>query len=527
MGNLENWTKEGNLHVFNQYVQPLTDGPASRLPLPPRIMENLKLSVSSFPDLMLLCSTLSIETIRNNTTRMKIPRSNTGVLMPISEMQPDRPKWKMHYRKRERNESSTGSGGGPLDPPSPLTNLHSEEDGGSLPPWSVIKNVFPGGTEYLCNALYAHIVAYIYLTALNPRASLTRTSRRSNPREQDDGDVPRRSESSTMVPIKAASILGMPSPVNQGPSQAGPSTYMPPMPYQASSPMLPQSQPRGGGFLLRQKKSIHQLFGKKSTSQYDLDTGIYTTTTTSGSNRLQKQPQRGISSSQSNYSIYSSGGSRDKQQQQQQQQTFFDSASNLSYQHKKDSYPLRPYTSSDYQRQQLPHSPTMPGPSITAPTRKSKSSSSNRDPTASWAPLSNSESVDARAGGDQALRELQDLRLGLTKCIARLVATLQLSSGYSSPSASPSGTGAYDAGHQNRACDARHQKQNDSRYSMSPLFPSLSNPKCLDEPKVEEKGDDEEENGPLPPGVQVDIDPMFLRSLCELVRCNEELLRLR
>ncbi|KAI1249076.1 hypothetical protein MGN70_008684 [Eutypa lata] len=53
-------------------------------------------------------------------------------------------------------------------------------------------------------------------------------------------------------------------------------SYSAPSPN-AYSPSLPQSQSRAGGCLLRQKKSIHQFFGKKSSSKYDLDTGLYTT----------------------------------------------------------------------------------------------------------------------------------------------------------------------------------------------------------------------------------------------------------
>jgi hypothetical protein len=72
------------------------------------------------------------------------------------------------------------------------------------PNWTPIKNIFPACSDYLCDALYAHLVAFNYVSTLCPRgpgphASPLRPCTREGGREEDSLEIPR----------KAATILGL------------------------------------------------------------------------------------------------------------------------------------------------------------------------------------------------------------------------------------------------------------------------------------------------------------------------------
>ncbi|KXJ93830.1 hypothetical protein Micbo1qcDRAFT_158719, partial [Microdochium bolleyi] len=41
----------------------------------------------------------------------------------------------------------------------------------AAPAWASIKSVFPNGTDYLCDALYAHLLTYNYIDSLCPRVA--------------------------------------------------------------------------------------------------------------------------------------------------------------------------------------------------------------------------------------------------------------------------------------------------------------------------------------------------------------------
>ncbi|RYP19997.1 hypothetical protein DL765_003046 [Monosporascus sp. GIB2] len=349
LDSIETWL-ESMLDVFTQYSHTAVEGPASRLPLPSRVMDTLRISVSSFPETMLSCSSLSIETIRSHSRRLKTPRltSDTNVSTQNYD-QAKIPKWRRTCKKL------TGSGV-PSSRlcESPVAAGRGVSLEGAAPDWAVVKSVFPAGTDFLCDALYAHLLAYNYITSLCPRASLTSTSRR--PQTPKPPAPEQRNPDGSMIPHKAASFFGLPSPTS--PTTALAPEHPPPVPPARSA--------------LRQKKSFMRL-GRGNSSDGD-----------SGDN------QRATT-----------------------KVTWIDSDSGTA-------------------------------------------------PTSTWARLPRSAAVDSRCGGDQALRDLQDLRIGLAKCVARLVATLRLAS-----------------------CGR--------------------------------VGD-----GPLPPDQQVRIDPLFMRALSELVRCNEE-----
>ncbi|RYP11310.1 hypothetical protein DL764_000128 [Monosporascus ibericus] len=346
LDNIESWL-ESMLDVFTQYSHTAIQGPASRLPLPSHVMDTLRISVSCFPETMLSCSSLSIETIRSHSRRLKAPRLTSDTNVPTQNYdQAKIPKWRRTCKKLTRSGVPSSS----LSEPSITVGRDDSPEGAALD-WAVVKNVFPAGTDFLCNALYAHLLAYNYITSLCPRASLTSTSRR--PQTPKSPAPEQRNSNGNMIPHKAASFFGIPSPTS--PTNARVPEHPPPVPPARSA--------------LRQKKLFMRL-GKGNDS----------------------------------------GGDN---QRVTTKVTWLDS-------------------------------------------------DSNKAPTSTWATLPRSAAVDSRCGGDQALRDVQELRVGLAKCVARLVATLRLAS-----------------------------------YGRV--------------------GD-----GPLPPDQQTRIDPLFMRALCELVRCNEE-----
>jgi hypothetical protein len=210
---LENSVRPGSpTRMFSPSSQP-------GIPLPPEVIDNLRVSINCFPETMLLSSSLTIETIRAYAKKLK----QTGQWNGGNDMEPPLP-------------SSPGTQAGKFGrfgrfpkllsrrtsqifnkPPSQsLTTLAGTPL--AEPQWLKLRNVFCTGSDYLCDALYAHIVAYNYIGSLcpdtpatsnptlAPSASLpSRTpsvSRRPRDMDGDNGD-------GTRVPKKAASLLGL------------------------------------------------------------------------------------------------------------------------------------------------------------------------------------------------------------------------------------------------------------------------------------------------------------------------------
>ncbi|KAJ9155302.1 hypothetical protein NKR23_g1931 [Pleurostoma richardsiae] len=104
-------------------------------------------------------------------------------------------------------------------PPSTPTNVSSPTV--SAANWTHIKNIFPLGSDYLCNALYAHIVAYNYVASLcksHPPPSSSRGSRHPGAPATNSSagngttataGIIRGPADETRVPKKAASLLGL------------------------------------------------------------------------------------------------------------------------------------------------------------------------------------------------------------------------------------------------------------------------------------------------------------------------------
>jgi hypothetical protein len=162
-----------------------------------------------------MSSSLSIETIRNYSRKVKhygyeTTRDAKWTSLP-SPQQHGKWMWSAVLRNK-RSLNFTPRTDGRLvayaQAQAPKVTQLDEDDARmplSTPPWKALKTVFPNSSDFLCDALHAHLVAYNYLIPLYrsvppvaPRPPPT-PSMSSAAVESD----------STEVPKKAASLLGM------------------------------------------------------------------------------------------------------------------------------------------------------------------------------------------------------------------------------------------------------------------------------------------------------------------------------
>ncbi|CAG9995601.1 unnamed protein product [Clonostachys byssicola] len=180
------------------------DDLAKAVPLPPNIIETLRVSIACFPETMLLTSSLTIETIRIYSRKVRQPSIElVNNLIPDPPVEnPRKSLWRrvVTYKR--------GSSTSPRDrtrSPSPTEQSLKSPSSSSLPPpspktWLPLKSVFGCCSDYICEALWAHIVAYNYISALIPRAPPQANRHRSSTSNDSQKDE---------IPKKAASILGL------------------------------------------------------------------------------------------------------------------------------------------------------------------------------------------------------------------------------------------------------------------------------------------------------------------------------
>ncbi|KAI0844314.1 hypothetical protein F5Y00DRAFT_202174 [Daldinia vernicosa] len=226
---VESWL-ESSVDNFPYYAQNRADGHMP-LPLPPDVLDTLRISITCFPETMLQCSSLSIETIRGHSRKLRYKSSSPASLYSESPASVDssdqskQTKWKWLPLKRQQSS--------PAETP---TSPQRSGFGESLEPryspvwprkpdWTTIQNLFPSGSDYLCDALYAHLVAYNYITSLCPRSVLinpTTTSRPTSKSSTTPSEISlglsvdlrasvdiRASTDGGAIPRKAATLLGL------------------------------------------------------------------------------------------------------------------------------------------------------------------------------------------------------------------------------------------------------------------------------------------------------------------------------
>ena len=168
------------------------DDLAKAVPLPPDVVETLRVSIACFPETMLLTSSLTVETIRNYSKKLRHPGADMMNNLVADSMggSPRKSLWKrvVAYKRGSFPNSAT-----------PGSNLKSSSSASLEAPksWAPLKNVFGCCSDYICDALWAHIVAYHYISALLPR--IPARPRRGSVHDSQNEEIPK----------KAATLLGL------------------------------------------------------------------------------------------------------------------------------------------------------------------------------------------------------------------------------------------------------------------------------------------------------------------------------
>jgi hypothetical protein len=218
--------------------------------VPREIIETLRVSVACFPDTMLVPGSFSIETIRSYARKMRRQQGCSGLAAlydsnPVEESRsafssPDAPagrskRWRLPSLLTSRSipnaagwspQSATArahlisptsqSTSSPLSPcPSSTSIAGTAPTAARRLDGLHIKTIFPSAEPYLCDALYAHVVAYNYISSICSAAGSVVTSPAAVPRtaaapsanytdDEDDADGGAR-----RIPTKAATLLGI------------------------------------------------------------------------------------------------------------------------------------------------------------------------------------------------------------------------------------------------------------------------------------------------------------------------------
>ncbi|KAH6604347.1 hypothetical protein Trco_007793 [Trichoderma cornu-damae] len=189
----------GSAQLFSLPLQ--SDELARVVPLPPDVVETLRVTTACFPETMLLSSSLTIETIRAYSRKARNPGSD--VAPPPSPQSPTAPLSKESlWRRVVKRGSQSHQKSRDLHSPNASMLQSPSLSSLELPkPWTSIKNIFGNCSDYICDALYSHIVAYNYISALAARYPTSPGHGRSccSPVASQHEDIPK----------KAASLLGL------------------------------------------------------------------------------------------------------------------------------------------------------------------------------------------------------------------------------------------------------------------------------------------------------------------------------
>lgn len=187
------------------------DDMAKIVPLPPDVIETLRVSTACFPETMLLSSSLTIETIRTYSKKVRQPSAKMFEVSPPTspEVTSRKSLWRKVVQRRPSGQSISSS--------STLKSM-SVLSIEAIKPWAHFKNVFAGCSDYICDAIYAHILAYNYISAL---ASKLPPAENANPNVYRKPSLSRSDSQKEDIPKKAASLLGLASPADELPGRVG------------------------------------------------------------------------------------------------------------------------------------------------------------------------------------------------------------------------------------------------------------------------------------------------------------------
>ncbi|GAW16398.1 hypothetical protein ANO14919_058240 [Xylariales sp. No.14919] len=201
-------------------------------PLPHNVQETIKFFITNFPEPMLLCNSLLVENIRTLSQEVRYNTDDSQSDHPVNpgpqpnhQQQSRLPKWKWL--------GSSTSVAVPPDQSGSVLAINKQE-------WDIIRKIFPYGSDGLCEALYAYVLVYNYITSICSRSSTppidfsrpttpwtgTRPSTASSDIDMYASATPQTLLSESGIPRKAASILGM----------RGEDVFIPPASFSPSRP---------------------------------------------------------------------------------------------------------------------------------------------------------------------------------------------------------------------------------------------------------------------------------------------------
>ncbi|KUJ13657.1 uncharacterized protein LY89DRAFT_671955 [Mollisia scopiformis] len=197
---------------------PLSD-PNMSQPLLTDIIGSLEALTSSFPSAIILPDSPCITAIRTRNIQSTSPPMitvRTSLLKsPFGQDFPRPPSYQPTGQPRSQNTSShrrdfSSSTAGSLPPyrssPSKRSSSLPISTSPSClypPDLSPLHRIFPTTSDFMCSALYAHIIAHIFITSLSPPTQKARTNRFSGRRR----DTPH--WTSSPLSAKAANVLGI------------------------------------------------------------------------------------------------------------------------------------------------------------------------------------------------------------------------------------------------------------------------------------------------------------------------------
>ncbi|KAL2129280.1 hypothetical protein VTI74DRAFT_5881 [Chaetomium olivicolor] len=220
------------------------NAPSPGIPLPPEVVESLRVSISCFPETMLLTSSLSIETIRTYSKKVKhradlhrhfqSSTDRSSIYSSGSLSARSSKLWNInllgHARRRSKQHHLQHPHSLPPTDPQPVldtsSSLHftsTRPTQSQAPLWAPIQNIFPSASPHLCDALYAHLLAYNYISLLLPPPVPASHSHPSFyfplPSRAASASAAQQCPSTslqkdTTIPQKAAALLGMDDPVS-------------------------------------------------------------------------------------------------------------------------------------------------------------------------------------------------------------------------------------------------------------------------------------------------------------------------
>lgn len=205
--NIQTWLDSSVDMAMKPQIAPPCREPISTVgvPLPRNVIDNLQISINHFPETMLTTHTLTIETIRAYARKMRrppAPWADEERVSPTtrSGKPASNKKWTLSRLLPSKTTSGLGVPYGHALPPSPVSSPHQYDSPSPqhCEDTAHIRAIFPGASEYLCDALYAHLVAYNYIANLMPTSSPCAFTRPASPEVQQ-------------IPNKAAMLLGIPS----------------------------------------------------------------------------------------------------------------------------------------------------------------------------------------------------------------------------------------------------------------------------------------------------------------------------